>query len=69
MFGERLKATRQARKYTQTGLANVLDMDKSTFSKYEHGEREPSFRVLCNLCVLLDVSADYLLGLTDEMPE
>jgi transcriptional regulator with XRE-family HTH domain len=45
-----------------SGLKN-----KSAFSHYRVGKRTPNFDRLAALCRALDVSADYLLGLTEEM--
>lgn len=35
-------------------------------SRYEDGTREPSVEMIIKFCKLYDVSADYLLGLTDS---
>jgi transcriptional regulator with XRE-family HTH domain len=49
-------------------LAREVNLkDKSAFSHYRTGERAPNLDRLAALCLALDVTADYLLGLTDEM--
>lgn len=50
---------------SQRVLAEKLHIDESNITKWKKGEYVPSLEVFYQLCVLLDVSADYLLGLTD----
>lgn len=51
---------------TQTEIANALRITQSMVSKYKRGEKIPSLDTFANLCIILDISADYLLGLTNE---
>ena len=49
-------------------LAQALNLkDTSAFSHYRTGKRAPNLDRLAALCRALDITADYLLGLTDEM--
>ena len=57
---------REALKYTplsQKEIAAKLGVDPSTVSKYARGYAMPSLDVFANLCEILDVSADEILGL------
>lgn len=65
-FGERLRQLRQARGMTQQELAQKLNLTKASVSAYETSGKYPSVEVLRELAVLFNVSADYLLGLTDD---
>jgi transcriptional regulator with XRE-family HTH domain len=47
-------------------MADILDVSKSTYIKYERGEREPRYGTLTALSEFFDVSVDYLLGKSDE---
>ena len=53
-LGERLALRRQKRNYSQNDLAECLDIDRTTISKYEHGETDmpvsklPLFSTYCN---------------------
>lgn len=65
-LGEKLKELRLERKMTQEQLASRLGLVKGSISAYEQGTKYPSLEVLANLCRTLNVSADYLLGLSDD---
>lgn len=65
MFGQRIKELRQEKGLTQIQLAELLFTTQSTIGKYERGELQPNIEVIKNLCKIFEVSADYLLGLTD----
>lgn len=49
----------------QTALAKAANVSKQCISDYKAGKSEPSIDTLFLICRYLDVSADYLLGLTD----
>ena len=66
VFCERLKTARIAKKMTQTEMANTIGMKLRGYQSYESGEREPNLEKLAHICTLLDVSADYLLGLVGK---
>lgn len=65
-FAERLQKIRLQRKFTQKEVAEHLNMTERSYQHYEGGTRRPNFEVLVALADLLDASADYLLGRTDE---
>lgn len=46
-------------------VSTMLGLTKNAFRNYETGIREPSLETLTKICLLFEVSADYLLGLTD----
>ena len=64
-FGKKLKKLRTDMGITQLQLSNVLDTAKSNISKYEADTIEPSISALCKLSKYFNVSADYLLDITD----
>ena len=64
-FAERFMVELKGCKWTQKELAKKLQIDESNLTKWKKGENIPSLSVFFDLCKLLDVSADYLLGLTD----
>ena len=61
--GARLKDSRKAARYTQSQIAQYLKMTQQQYSRFENGVFELNYAQLIILCKLLDVSADYLLGL------
>lgn len=66
-FGEKLYLLRKSKGWTQQQLANKVGLVKSSISAYEKSAKYPSIEVLINLCEVLEVSADYLIGLSDSM--
>ena len=64
--GERLKTFRKEHKYTQDKLANILNVARTIISKYEKGEFFISTHSLYTICKKYNISADYLLGKTDN---
>ena len=72
-FGERLRKAREKRGLSQLDVAQALAkmefLDKSkkaAIVKYEKGLMYPGAYKLRDICVVLNVSADYLLGLSDK---
>ena len=65
-FNENLRAARERKKMTQKDVADNIGVAKSTYSLYESGNREPNVQTIKKLAYLLNVSADDLLGLTQE---
>ena len=51
---------------TQQRIADVLNMQRSVYRRYESGERETPAWVVVKLADYYKVSTDYLLGRTDE---
>lgn len=58
---ERIKALRKKNGLTQDGAAMRFHTNKSTWSRIESGEREPSLQLVEQICKEWHVSADYLL--------
>ncbi|MCH4123716.1 MULTISPECIES: helix-turn-helix domain-containing protein [Levilactobacillus] len=67
-FGERLKAVRKSKRLTQLDLSQRLEVSKGTVSAYEQGLSYPSLETFVKICAILDTSADYLLGVSDNLP-
>ena len=65
-FGDKLRALRMEKKLTQNDLAARLGIVGASVSSYEKNKQYPSVEVLIQLCQTFDVSADYLLGLSDD---
>ena len=62
----RLKELRLENGYTQTYVAEYLNVKQNTYSQYEMSVREIPIEGLIKLAKLYDTSVDYLLDLTDE---
>ena len=65
-FGERLRQIRENHHLTQKQFAEKIGSTERGIRRYESGEREPAFRVIISILDNIDVSADYLLGRSDN---
>ncbi len=68
MIGERLAEVRKDHGDTQETLGARLGVTKFTVSNWEQGKSEPGHDDLVRLCRLYSVSADYLLGISNDDP-
>ncbi len=64
-FPKRLKQLRKERKMKQTDLAEILNYGYTTISNYESGTNTPAIGDIIKIAKKLDVSLDYLLGISD----
>lgn len=62
---EIIKTLRNQNNYSQQFVADYLRIDRSNYSKYELGKLEMNLTMLKKLCLLYNVSADYILGLKE----
>ncbi len=60
---KRLRDEIKASNITQCELAAKLNINPSTVSKYMRLDKFPSIETFANICEILDVSADEILGL------
>lgn len=65
-MGYRLKNIRKENKLTQDKLAKKLNTNQSVIANYERGRTIISTSFLYTICKEYKVSADYLLGKTNE---
>lgn len=63
---ERLQYLKTSRNIMQKDIASDLGIPLRTYQRYERGEGEPNVTVLARMAQYFAVSADYLLGLSDE---
>ncbi|MBS6463688.1 MAG: helix-turn-helix transcriptional regulator [Firmicutes bacterium] len=66
MFPERLKLLRRQYSLTQKELGEALGLTVSTICDWERRRSEPNLRQLALLTGVFGVSADFLLGLSEE---
>lgn len=62
IFSERLKELRLEKNLSQKEVADLVHVNRVTYTNWERGKREPSFENLVNLADLLEVSLDSLFG-------
>ena len=65
-FGQRLFETRKRCGETQADLADLLEIGKSQISEIEKGKKSTTLEKTALICAHYGVSADYLLGLSDD---
>lgn len=65
LFHERLKQLRIDTMLSQKEFAEKWGIDTSKYNKWENGKNSPDFDNLCFLAKNLNVTTDYLLGLSD----
>lgn len=65
-FGERLKYLRNEKGIGQNALAEQLQLSNASISYWETGKQTPSAEALFKIAIYFNVSADYLLGITND---
>ena len=63
---KRIRDLREDHDKTQWDIANVLGTSQTMYARYERGANEMPIRHLLVLCRYYQVSADYILGLSDK---
>lgn len=66
-YVHRMRDLREDRDKTQQEVAAYLGTSQTMYARYERGANELPLRHLMALCRYYNVSADYLLGFTDEI--
>ena len=66
LFGKRIMELRKSHQEKQPVLADLLGVSVGHISEIERGNRTTSPERIALLCEHYHVSADYLLGLTDD---
>ncbi len=63
--GNKLRERRQQLHLTQREVAAALGVAQPVYQRFERGIYECSYAQLAQLCKLFDLSANYLLGISD----
>lgn len=61
VLGKKLRNLRLENKMTQDDIAEILDMSRTSFSKYENGASTPPLSTLRKLAAIYNVSLNYLI--------
>lgn len=67
-FGEKIKLLREEKEMNQTELGREVNMTQRKISYLDHDRYEPSVEDIKALCRYFNVSADYLLGFSKNLP-
>ena len=68
-YVRRIRELREDNDKTQFEFAEILGTSQTMYARYERGANELPVRHLIKLSKLYNVSADYILGLSDDMQE
>lgn len=63
---QRIRNLREDSDKTQQEIADILGTSQTMYARYERGANELPIHHLITLCQYYHVSADYLLGLSNE---
>ena len=62
----RIRDLREDNDKTQKEIAELLGTSQTMYARYERGANELPIRHLIKLCEFYNVTADYILGLSDK---
>ena len=65
-YFDRLRDLREDKDLTQGDIAKLLNTTQQVYSRYEKGINEIPLHHIITLCKFYKVSADYILGLSND---
>ena len=65
-YRDRIRALREDNDYTQTQIANILNIGQRTYADYELGKTRISIDSLIKLAKFYDVDMNYISGTSNE---
>lgn len=65
LFTERFNEALKSADISQVELSAKIGISKQCISDFKKGKSFPSIHTLFSICKVLNISADYLLGLTE----
>ena len=65
LIGKRIKLARELAGLTQEKLAEIIGVSRTAVVRWESGETVPTVDHLIEMTSVLQVSADFLLGISD----
>lgn len=69
-YGDRLKKLRESKKISQQQLAEKLNINRSTYARYELNQTQPDYETLQKIANFYGVSTDYILtGINTKFTE
>ena len=66
-FGKRVSEIRKLHRETQKALGEAIGMSSNNVSEMESGKKTTTSEKIAKICRHYHVSADYLLGLSDDI--
>jgi len=69
-YGDRLKKLRESKRISQQQLAEKLNINRSTYARYELNQTQPDYETLQKIANFYGVSTDYILtGINTKFTE
>ncbi len=65
-YRERMKSLREDGDFTQSYIGQLINKSQQGYNHIETGRAELKIEDLITLCKFYNVSADYLIGITDK---
>ena len=65
-YRQRLREVREDRDLSQTEVGKIINKSQQGYSHIENGRSELKIDDLIALCKFYNLSADYLIGMTDD---
>lgn len=65
MIYERIRNLREDSDFTQQQIADILFINRRTYSSYENGVRKMPIEILSRIADIFNTSTDYLIGRTN----
>lgn len=66
IFSKRLRESRIAKKLSQVEMATLLNIKQQSYNRHETAKGEPCLEMFVKICKILDESAEYLLGISEN---
>ena len=66
ILAKRMRELRNEKRIWQEEMASILGVSVSAYRNYETNKREPTAPLIAAFADYFDVSADYLLGRSDQ---
>ena len=66
IYRERIKSLREDNDYTQAQIGKILNKSQQGYNHIEVGRAELKIEDLMLLCKFYNISADYIIGLTNQ---
>lgn len=66
-YTDRIKWVRDCKNITQKEVADYIGVKQQQYARYEKGINVMPVTYLHDICICLNVSSDFIIGLTDEM--
>lgn len=65
-FNEIMRAKREDMDIRQEDLGKKIGLTQRKISRLERGDTQPTIEEIKKICIFFNLSADYMLGLSDE---